>query len=183
MPAGRFVCETRLVDFDLSDDQLALRDAARDLLDGLALPDRVRAHTNGSDLYDTALWSAMVEQGWLGVELPEAAGGLGLGAVESAVLLEEIGRHVAPVPFRSTALAIGACARAGTRRRRCGTPLGRGDRVRRVVAARRVRSTASAGDRRHVDAHRATGSGHRRARRPILRSFPPSRPTGRRCSP
>ena len=55
----------------------------------------------------------MVEQGWLGVELPEEAGGLGLGAVESAVLLEEIGRHVAPVPFRSTALALGACARAG----------------------------------------------------------------------
>ena len=55
----------------------------------------------------------MVEQGWLGVELPDDAGGLGLGAVESAVLLEEIGRHVAPVPFRSTALALGACARAG----------------------------------------------------------------------
>jgi alkylation response protein AidB-like acyl-CoA dehydrogenase len=101
------------VDFDLSDDQLALRDAARDLLDGLAAPDRIRAHTEGTDPYDAALWSAMVEQGWLGVELSEAAGGLGLGAVESAVLLEEIGRHVAPVPFRSTALAIGACARAG----------------------------------------------------------------------
>jgi alkylation response protein AidB-like acyl-CoA dehydrogenase len=101
------------VDFDLSDDQLALRDAARDLLDGMASPERVRAHTAGSELFDAALWSAMVEQGWLGVELPEEQGGLGLGAVELAVLLEEIGRHVAPVPFRSTALAIGACARAG----------------------------------------------------------------------
>jgi len=101
------------VDFDLSDDQLALRDAARDLLDGLASPDRVRAHTEGTDLYASALWSAMVEQGWLGVELSEDSGGLGLGAVESAVLLEEIGRHVAPVPYCSTALAIGACARAG----------------------------------------------------------------------
>lgn len=101
------------MDFDLSDDQLALRDAARELLDGLASAAQVRAHTERSEPYDRALWAAMVEQGWLGVDLPEASGGLGLGAVESAVLLEEIGRHVAPVPFRSTALAIGACARAG----------------------------------------------------------------------
>jgi alkylation response protein AidB-like acyl-CoA dehydrogenase len=76
----------------------------------------VRAHTAGSDLFDTALWAARVEQGWLGVELAEDLGGLGLGTVELAVLLEEIGRHVAPVPFRSTALAIGACARAGRAR-------------------------------------------------------------------
>jgi alkylation response protein AidB-like acyl-CoA dehydrogenase len=101
------------VDFDLSDDQLALRDAARDLLDSLASPTQVRAHTAAADPYDRRLWAAMVEQGWLGVELAEDAGGLGLGAVESVVLLEEIGRHVAPVPFRSTALALGACARAG----------------------------------------------------------------------
>jgi alkylation response protein AidB-like acyl-CoA dehydrogenase len=101
------------VDFDLSDDQLALRDAARDLLDGLASTAQVRAHSDGTDLYDAALWAAMVEQGWLGVALPEESGGLGLGAVELAVMLEEVGRHVAPVPFRSTTLALGACARAG----------------------------------------------------------------------
>ncbi|MDQ1466068.1 MAG: hypothetical protein QOH10_483 [Actinomycetota bacterium] len=100
------------MDFDLSDDQRALRDAARDLLDGLSSAAQVRSHTEGSELYDRALWAAMVEQGWLGVELPEEAGGLGLGVVELAVLLEEIGRHLAPVPFRSTTLAIGACARA-----------------------------------------------------------------------
>jgi alkylation response protein AidB-like acyl-CoA dehydrogenase len=100
------------MDFDLSDDQLALRDAARDLLSGFASPAQVRAHTEGSEPYDRALWAAMVEQGWLGVELAEESGGLGLGAVESVVLLEEIGRHVAPGPFRSTALALGACARA-----------------------------------------------------------------------
>jgi alkylation response protein AidB-like acyl-CoA dehydrogenase len=101
------------MDFDLSDDQVALREAAADLLDGLASPARVRAHSEGTDLFDPALWAAMVEQGWLGVELAEESGGLGLGAVELAVLLEEIGRHVAPAPFRSAALAIGACARAG----------------------------------------------------------------------
>jgi alkylation response protein AidB-like acyl-CoA dehydrogenase len=131
------------VDFDLSDDQLALRDAARDLLDGFASPEQVRAHTNGPEPFDRALWAAMVEQGWLGVELAEVQGGLGLGVVELAVLLEEIGRHVAPVPFRSTALAIGACARAG--RQSAVDGLLSGERVACIAwsrAADAVRATA-----------------------------------------
>src|SRR4051812_33395143 len=87
-----------LMDFDLSEDQLALRDGARELLDGLASPERVRAHTAGGDGYDRALWRAMAEQGWLGIEVPEAQGGIGLGGVEVAVLCEELGRHAAPAP-------------------------------------------------------------------------------------
>jgi acyl-CoA dehydrogenase len=59
------------------------------------------------------LWKAMLEQGWSAVEVPEERGGLGLGAVEVAVLVEEIGRHVASAPFVSTLLALGAVTRAG----------------------------------------------------------------------
>ena len=101
------------MDFDLSDDQIALRDGARELLDGLADPTRVRAHVGSDAAYDAALWSAMTEQGWLGIEIDEARGGVGLGAVEVAVLCEELGRHVAPVPFVSIVLAIDAFAAAG----------------------------------------------------------------------
>src|SRR5689334_11344069 len=101
------------MDFELSDDQLALRDGAREMLDDFASPARVRAHTATGDAYDTALWRAMTEQGWLGVDLPEDAGGLGLGAVEVAVLLEEVGRHVAPAPFVEGVLATTAYAAAG----------------------------------------------------------------------
>jgi len=101
------------MDFDLSDDQVALRDGARELLDGLAAPTRVRAHVGSDAAYDAALWAAMAEQGWLGIEIDEARGGVGLGAVEVAVLCEELGRHVAPVPFVSTVLAIDAFAAAG----------------------------------------------------------------------
>ena len=133
------------MDFDLSDDQLALRGAARDLLDGLASPAQVRAHTGNTDLYDGPLWAAMVEQGWLGVELAEESGGLGLGAVELAVLLEEIGRHVAPVPFRSTALALGACARAG-----------RADEVGALLSGARIACIAWS---RRADAVQATRTG------------------------
>ena len=45
----------READFDLSNDQRALRDAARDLLDGLSSAAQVRSHTEGSELYDRAL--------------------------------------------------------------------------------------------------------------------------------
>src|SRR5713226_4328242 len=75
------------VDFELSEDQQALRDAARDLLDDLASPPRVRAHIADGALYDATLWRAIVQQGWMGIALPEAAGGLGLGPVELAVVL------------------------------------------------------------------------------------------------
>jgi alkylation response protein AidB-like acyl-CoA dehydrogenase len=101
------------VNFDLSDDQLALRAGARELLDGLATTTQVRALMDSGGGHDAQLWKAMVEQGWAGVDLPEDAGGLGLGPVEVAVLLEEVGRHAAPAPFQSTVLALGALAGAG----------------------------------------------------------------------
>jgi alkylation response protein AidB-like acyl-CoA dehydrogenase len=87
------------MDFDLSEDQLALRDGARALLDDLAPTTRVRAVAETPERWDRELWAAMVDQGWLGIATPEAQGGVGLGWVELAVLLEEIGRHVAPAPF------------------------------------------------------------------------------------
>jgi alkylation response protein AidB-like acyl-CoA dehydrogenase len=55
----------------------------------------------------------MVDQGWLGIAVPEAEGGVGLGPVELAVLLEEVGRHVAPAPFLTTVLAIEMFRRVG----------------------------------------------------------------------
>jgi alkylation response protein AidB-like acyl-CoA dehydrogenase len=101
------------MDFELSDDQRALQDAAADLLGSLASPEQVRAAAARDDAYDTVLWKAMVDQGWTGVELPEAQGGLGLGVVEAAVLAEQVGRHVAPAPFGENLLAAGALATAG----------------------------------------------------------------------
>jgi alkylation response protein AidB-like acyl-CoA dehydrogenase len=100
------------LDFALSDDQEALRDGARELLDDLASSTRVRAVVDAGGGWDRDLWRSMLDQGWTGVALPEAQGGLGLGTVEVAVLLEEIGRHAAPAPFASTVLALGALADA-----------------------------------------------------------------------
>jgi len=96
------------MDFELSEDQIALRGAAAELLDRLASPAQVRAVFDAGGGVDPILWSAMVEQGWTALEVPDSDGGLGLGSVEVAVLLEEIGGHAAPAPFRSSALAVDA---------------------------------------------------------------------------
>ena len=96
------------MDFALSADQESLGEAARSLLDGYADPAAVRAHTASGDPIDAKLWSAMVEQGWLGIAVPEELGGIGLGWVEASVLLTEVGRHTAPAPVLPAVVALAA---------------------------------------------------------------------------
>ncbi len=148
------------VDFDLSSDQQALRDAASSLLEGMAGSDALRARVGSGAVvgtlpgagevprdaaadaphgYDEAVWSAMAEQGWLAIELPEDEGGLGLGMVELAVLCEEIGRRLVAAPFLPTIAVLAALcgdearAEAGTKDWR--EALGRGAAVGCVAAA------------------------------------------------
>ena len=97
------------MDFDLSDDQTALRDAARDLLDKECGSPAVRAAAD-RDGFDADLWASMVAQGWTGIAVPEADGGVGLGTVEVAVLLEQAGAHLAPVPLAQQLLALEVAA-------------------------------------------------------------------------
>jgi alkylation response protein AidB-like acyl-CoA dehydrogenase len=101
------------MDFDLSDEQRQLQEAARALLSARASSADVRKAMEAPEPFDAALWQAMAEQGWLAVSLPSRDGGLGLGMVEVAVLAEEVGRHVAPAPFIESWLALDALARAG----------------------------------------------------------------------
>jgi alkylation response protein AidB-like acyl-CoA dehydrogenase len=61
-----------------------------------------------------ALWKEMAQLGWLGLALPERDGGSGLGMVETAILLEEMGRAAYPGPYLPTVLVGMAVAHAGT---------------------------------------------------------------------
>jgi alkylation response protein AidB-like acyl-CoA dehydrogenase len=61
-----------------------------------------------------ALWKEMAQLGWLGLALPERAVGKGLGMVETAILLEELGRAACPSPYWPTVLAALAIERAGS---------------------------------------------------------------------
>jgi alkylation response protein AidB-like acyl-CoA dehydrogenase len=96
------------VDFELSADQAALGEAAGALLEGVSPLPALRRLVESEDAYDADLWHAIAEQGWLAVEVPEEEGGLGLGMVEVAVLAEQIGRRLAPVPVCSTLLVCSA---------------------------------------------------------------------------
>ena len=101
------------VDFELSDDQQALRDAASELLADRSSPRVVRAVVDAGGGWDRALWADLCAQGWPGIAVPEPLGGVGLGLVEAAVLLEAVGAHVAPVPVLGQLVAVDALVRAG----------------------------------------------------------------------
>ena len=99
------------MDFDLSKPQKLLQQSARDLLARECKPERVRAAMATETADDDALWTAAADQGWTGLIVPEQFGGLGLGVVELAALMEETGRACMPGPLFSTIFAGAVIAR------------------------------------------------------------------------
>jgi hypothetical protein len=101
------------VDFDLSPDQREIKDVARELLTARSPFAKVREAAEAGE-YDAALWSELVALGWPGIAVAQEHGGQGLGAVELAVLLEELGYACAATPFLSTAAAAAVIQAAGS---------------------------------------------------------------------
>ncbi len=101
------------MDFDFSPEQLMLRDQVRDFLTAECPPTRVRGWMEGEAGYSEALWRQMADLGLLGVAIPEAYGGLGLGMVEQALLLEQMGRVVFPGPYFSSVVLAATAVQAG----------------------------------------------------------------------
>lgn len=100
--------------FELSDDQRLLRDSARDFLAAefpLEATRRIVEHDPRG--FDPATWSRLAEMGYLGLTLPASVGGQELGAVELAIVLEEMGRACVPGPYLDVALAAALLAAAG----------------------------------------------------------------------
>ncbi|WP_326767080.1 acyl-CoA/acyl-ACP dehydrogenase [Streptomyces sp. NBC_01591] len=95
------------MDFQLSDDQRALRAGVRELLAGRFGRDRMRAALDAGTGVDRALWRELGEAGFFALRLPEAEGGVGLGLPESVLLFEEVGRSLLPGPLIATHLAAG----------------------------------------------------------------------------
>ena len=88
--------------FSFDDDQLAFRDAVRDLLSKECTPETVRA-TWESEQLDRGVWSSLTEMGVLGILAPEPAGGMGLDEQWLVLLLEEAGYAGLPHPIVETA--------------------------------------------------------------------------------
>ncbi len=101
------------MDFGFTPEQDALRSQARRFLDQELPLDRILAWSADPTTLDRGLWKRVAELGWTGLTVPEAHGGLGLGAVDLIVLLEEMGRSLCPLPLASTDLAIAALTALG----------------------------------------------------------------------
>jgi alkylation response protein AidB-like acyl-CoA dehydrogenase len=91
----------------LTDDQILLRDTAKDFVAEHAPVSHMRSLRDANDPtgFSRDLWKQFAELGLTGVLVPETDGGLGLGHVEAGVVLEEIGRNLSPSPFLATAVA------------------------------------------------------------------------------
>ena len=86
------------MDFQLNEEQQMLQDSARRFLtDHCAFDKRPALIAQGS--FDVKRWAQFAEQGWLGMSLPECYDGLDGTAVETAILLEEMGRVLFMEPF------------------------------------------------------------------------------------
>jgi alkylation response protein AidB-like acyl-CoA dehydrogenase len=90
-----------------------LRATVRDLLEKRAAWPEVLARTESDEPVDSALWAALCEIGCAGLAVPVASGGAGASWTEVAVVAEELGRSVAPVPFLGHWMAVAALAALG----------------------------------------------------------------------
>src|SRR5579864_8036807 len=100
----------------LTDDQKMLQETAASFLGEEGSIAKQLRHWRGincSDGFGHSLWKQFAELGLTGICIPESHGGLGLGAAEAAVVLEEIGRNLTPSPFLGTAV-VAARAIEGT---------------------------------------------------------------------
>jgi alkylation response protein AidB-like acyl-CoA dehydrogenase len=101
----------------LTEDQELLAKTAADFVAERSPVARMRALRDSADAlgYSKPLWKEMAELGWVGVPFPESYGGAGMGLSELAVVLEALGRTLAPEPFVSCVLLAGqAVLRAGS---------------------------------------------------------------------
>jgi 3-oxochol-4-en-24-oyl-CoA dehydrogenase len=100
------------MNFELTEDQEMLRDMFARYLDENSSMLRVRAaaETGG---FDAELWKGLAEQGALSIRVPESAGGLGMGLLDAALLMEEAGRMLVSGPLAEALVAARLLALLG----------------------------------------------------------------------
>ncbi|MCY3911365.1 MAG: acyl-CoA/acyl-ACP dehydrogenase [bacterium] len=94
------------MDFELSDDQVALCDGIRDLCQGRFDTDTVRGLADCGGV-DRRLWGELADTGVFSLVVPEDEGGVGLGWAEAGLVFEQLGRALVPGPLVGTLLAAG----------------------------------------------------------------------------
>jgi alkylation response protein AidB-like acyl-CoA dehydrogenase len=95
------------MDFSFNEEQEAVRDLARQILGERVTHERLKEVEAGTEGFDRETWAELAKANLLGIAVPEAAGGSGLGFIELCLLLEQVGRTAAPLPLLAT-LVMGA---------------------------------------------------------------------------
>ncbi len=102
------------MDFSFTEEAEAVRDLAEQVFTGSMSVERVKEIEASDERVDRELWKELASTGLLGIGLPEAHGGAGLGLVEVCLVLQAQGRRVAPVPYWPTVVAAQTLAAFGT---------------------------------------------------------------------
>lgn len=97
------------MNLQLTDEQNILRESVSKFCKTEVSTETIRHMENEPTGLTPELWRKIAEQGWTGVMVPEAFGGVGWGATELSIIMEEMGRAITPGPFFSAA-ALGAPA-------------------------------------------------------------------------
>ncbi len=97
------------MDLVLTEDQEFIRKTAADFVEEKSPVSRFRELRDKQDAtgFSRELWKEMADLGWAGIPYAEDVGGADMGFAELAVVLEELGRALAPEPFLSTVLLAG----------------------------------------------------------------------------
>lgn len=106
------------MDFSLDDAQQALVGLAQQILAKESTQERLNALDARGTWLDTDLWAQLAEAGVVGAALSEDVGGGGLGYAAAALVCEQVGAHVAQVPFLETTLTALAVDEHGTAEQR-----------------------------------------------------------------
>ena len=102
------------MDFSLSEEQEAVRDLARQIFSENVTHERLIELTRSGEWFDMALWEEVAKANLPGVAIAEEFGGSGFGPIELCLMLEAVGRYVAPVPlFATSVLGAGPIAQFG----------------------------------------------------------------------
>jgi alkylation response protein AidB-like acyl-CoA dehydrogenase len=92
---------------NFTEEQEMLRKTARDFLVDKCSKKFVKQMEESETGYSRGLWEEMAELGWMGLAFPERYGGGGMGFLDLALLLEEMGRACLPGPFFSSVVLAG----------------------------------------------------------------------------
>jgi alkylation response protein AidB-like acyl-CoA dehydrogenase len=102
------------MDTTLSEEEVMIRETARKFLEAHCPTKLVREMEKDPKGYPPALWKQAADLGWQGLALPEQYGGSAMPLTYMGLVLEEVGRALAPLPLHSTVVAALAVARDGS---------------------------------------------------------------------